>query len=169
MKLDATHNPATQIATKPKKSCTTLLCELTRLKSQQKYLECNQVKLNADNFLDEEHLENATATTNSNCNAKTVSMINEIENLKCQFESNLQAHRASALFEVKDVWLSVNKIREDVMQPERLKQFSLQSIRERIISINSQLERLNSKNRDELAGLQIECVRLENESKDLIK
>ena len=169
MKLEHNQNPQSTFVKSNKKSKTSILCELTRLKSQQKYLECNQVKLNAANFMDEDPKEpSAKVSSVSQSNQSTLSTINEIDHLRLQFEENLHNYRENAIREIRDMWLSINNMKSDVFQEERLKQFSVQTIRERIINVNTQLEKLNSKNRGDMAGLQIECARLETETNKFI-
>lgn len=154
-----------------RKSSTTLMCELTRLKSQQKYLECNQVKLIVDNFFDTDGSSNTNTTgrpTQTN-NSSVINLINEIEKLKTQFDSELAAFRQKSRTAVKDMCLQIKHIREDIQQPDRLQLYPIGALREHIIGINAQIERLNSKNAAELQLLQKECENLEIDTTILIK
>ncbi|XP_055838745.1 uncharacterized protein LOC129906831 [Episyrphus balteatus] len=147
-----------------KKSCTAILCELTRLKSQQKYLECSQVKSNPDNFgsVDED--------VNGSGNGDGVySIIREIEDLKITLARDLEEKKMSVKREVENMWIFVNAIRDDVLDGERLKQYSVQSIRDRILSINSMLGKLNEINEQTLKDVQRKIVEIENDTKFLLK
>ncbi|XP_011196668.1 uncharacterized protein LOC105221403 [Zeugodacus cucurbitae] len=138
-----------------KKSCTSLLCELTHLRSQQKYLECNQVKLNAAHYEDQ-------PVSGRSKNNSTKQMINEIENLKVHLEGSLKAYRENCYCEVRDFRQVVSSIRDDV-QPHRLSQCSLPELRERIISINTQLMQLCDKNEKEMEKLRGEYEKIEHD------
>lgn len=149
-----------ELGLRKKQSCTSLICELTRLKSQQKYLECNQIKLNSA------HYEDPPVSGRSK-NNKTSHMINEIETLIVHLEDSLKAYRENCYREVQELHKVVKSIREDV-QPQRLSQCSLPELRERIISINTQLMQLCDKNKKEMEKLCDECEKIECDNKVLV-
>uniref|UniRef100_W8B4B6 Uncharacterized protein n=1 Tax=Ceratitis capitata TaxID=7213 RepID=W8B4B6_CERCA len=167
----------TQSATQPtgsnplgfakKKSCTTLLCELTHLKSQQKYLECSQVKLIAANF---EDLPPATVggLKKSSAFMQPSQLINEIETVKQQLNEDLKVYRENCYREVQELRYMINAIREDV-QPQRLSQCTLPALRERIINVNTQLMQLCDKNNAEMVKLRDEFENLDRDNEILIK
>ncbi|KAI9582801.1 hypothetical protein GQX74_012018 [Glossina fuscipes] len=152
---------------------TKLLCELTRLKAQQKYLECNQINLLPENFMDNVDTNNTNNASNaySACDNNTdiVGLINEINVLKSDLNNAFLAYHQELQKSVKDFYCSVKEIKEDVFKPQRLRQFSVNNLRERTIGIHTQLERLRARNINEITTLRDECEKLENETKILIK
>ncbi|XP_036344988.1 uncharacterized protein LOC118754231 [Rhagoletis pomonella] len=156
-----------------KKSCTTLLCELTRLKTQQKYLECSQVKLNPANYEDPPASANnnngATAFAQPPAGIEAMQLANEIECMKVQLEEDLKVYRENSFREVQELRDKVKSIREDVQQPDRLRQCTLPMLRERVITINTQLMQLCDKNQNEFEKLREECETLERNNDVLVK
>lgn len=163
---------ASSVGVIPKcRNYTKLLCELTRLKAQQKYLECNQINLLPENFMDDnvDNADNVSNTYTGCGNADIVGLINEINVLKSDLNNAFLAYHQALQKSVKDFYSSVKEIKEDVFKPQRLRKFSVNNLRERTIGINTQLERLRAKNIDEITTLRDECEKLENETKILIK
>lgn len=169
---------------------TSLLCQLMRLKAQQKYLECNQVKLQVSNYLDEDedeeeddeeeqrqkHGQQTEAMMAAQCGdggrrrrpssvAKVTSLINDIERLKLEIDDNLQKQYSAKHGQLQVMWHYLNTLKGDVFQPERLSQFSVIEIRDRIVAISTQLERLKARNANELEMLRKEYAKLERENK----
>ncbi|BFG05774.1 uncharacterized protein DMAD_04433 [Drosophila madeirensis] len=173
--------PAPATARTPKATPTAIMCELTRLKAQQKYLECHQVRLNASNFQDnpddeDSHEGNdehgtpsqeigARQRPGSSSAAALTSQINEIERLQLELNDKMQVYRATKRNELQDMWRYVNAMKEDVLRPERLNMCTVNALRERIIGLNGQLERLGAKNSKELETLREEYHKLERENK----
>ncbi|KPU76010.1 uncharacterized protein Dana_GF27993 [Drosophila ananassae] len=162
----------------PKPTPTAILCELTRLKAQQKYLECNQVKLNPKNFMleDEEDIHRADPETeldgerpSSSSTAALIRQINAIEVEKLDLNEKLKKYKKIKRDELQDMWHYVATIREDVFQPERLSQYTINALREKIIAVSGQLERLGEKNAKELETLRKDYELLERENKVLWK
>ncbi|XP_016991485.1 uncharacterized protein LOC108053372 [Drosophila rhopaloa] len=173
----------------PKPTPTAILCELTRLKAQQKYLECHQVKLNPNNFIlhdDEDTMDTdqksegeRTASENpetsrnprlnSSSTAELISLINEIEREKLEINEKLLQYRTAKRGELQDMWHFVATIKEDVFRPERLSQYTVNALREKIIGVNTQLYRLSAQNSKELEELKEEYEKLERENKLLWK
>ncbi|KAM8714188.1 hypothetical protein ACLKA7_014343 [Drosophila subpalustris] len=167
--------PTTKTATP-----TSILCELMRLKAQQKYLECNQIKLNASNFLDKddpgegesEHKdefidENATPgtmTTTTTSRPKVAGLINDIDRLKLELDEKLQKHRIDKRGQLQDMWHYMKTLKEDVFRPERLSQYTVNAVRERIMALNGQLEHLNAQNAKELEMLRQDYEKMEREN-----
>lgn len=150
------------IAMTKRMSCTTLLCEITRLKSQQKYLESNQSKLTPDQFYDNEE-SSPTPIARPEKNEKIVGFVNEIEDFKTQLERDFTEYRQESRATVKDMYFQIRQIRENMTQPERLNEVSNQSMRELMISVNTQIETLQSRNANELKHLQSQVEGFENE------
>ncbi|XP_062135456.1 uncharacterized protein LOC133845109 [Drosophila sulfurigaster albostrigata] len=163
---------------KPSATPTSILCELMRLKAQQKYLECNQVKLNASNFLDdndpggdididigagEDSLH--TASRRPSSGPKVSSLINDIDRLKLELDEKLQKYRIDKRGQLQDMWHYMQTLKEDVFKPERLSLYTVNAVRERIIGLNGQLERLNVQNSKELESLKQEFDQMERENK----
>lgn len=123
----------------PKKTSTSLLCELTRLKSQQKYLECSQMKINPEHYDDGDEDKDT---------------VYEIENLKANLENQLNEFREAARRDVQDVWIFINAIKDDVFNQENFQKCTVNGIRDRIIGINLHLSKLIDRNRGCLEGLQ---------------
>ncbi|XP_017077170.1 uncharacterized protein LOC108111972 [Drosophila eugracilis] len=176
----------------PKQTPTAILCELTRLKAQQKYLECHQVKLNPNNFIiqdDEDSLDTTepepkvetekktvdkletsqSTRPNSSSTADLISQINEIEQEKLVLNEKLLQYRTAKRGELQDMWHFVATVKEDVFRPERLSQYTVNALRERIIDLNAQLYRLTEQNSKELEELKKQYEKLERENKLLWK
>ncbi|XP_023177596.2 uncharacterized protein LOC111603980 [Drosophila hydei] len=168
---------------KPKATPTSLLCELMRLKAQQKYLECNQVKLNASHFLDDSDPEadgehEDADKDNAGKDGKSVSagsrrpssgnkvagLINDIDRLKLEMDEKLRKHQADKRGQLQEMWHYMNTLKEDVFRPERLSLYTVNVVRERIIALNGQLERLNVQNAKELELLREEYTKMEREN-----
>ncbi|XP_039480301.1 uncharacterized protein LOC120444593 [Drosophila santomea] len=162
----------------PKPTPTAVLCELTRLKAQQKYLECNQVKLNPNNFILKDDEDTAPCEEpetgrnprpNSSSTADLISLINEIEQEKLVLNEKLKLYCSEKRGELQDMWHFVATIKEDVFRPERLSQYTVNALRERIVGLNAQLCRLAAQNSKELAELKEQYNQLESENKLLWK
>ncbi|XP_034479641.1 uncharacterized protein LOC117785640 [Drosophila innubila] len=163
---------------KPTATPTSILCELMRLKAQQKYLECNQIKLNASNFLDDpgegkdqdededEGIKNASPATSRRPSSgpKVAGLINDIDRLKLELDEKLQKHRIDKRGQLQDMWHYMKTLKDDVFKPERLSQYTVNAVRERIMGINVQLERLNDQNSKELEMLRQEYEKLEQDN-----
>lgn len=161
---------------------TAILCELTRLKAQQKYLECNQVKLNPNNFIlkDDEGTDSKTEfcqepetgrnpRPNSSSTADLIALINEIEQEKLVLHEKLKLYSSEKRGELQDMWHFVATIKEDVFRPERLSQYTVNALRERIVGLNAQLYRLAARNSKELEELREQYAKMEIENKLLWK
>ncbi|XP_017013877.2 uncharacterized protein [Drosophila takahashii] len=173
----------------PKPTPTAILCELTRLKAQQKYLECHQVKLNPNNFtLQNDEVEDTDPKSDgegkpalespetgrnprptSSSTADLISLINEIEQEKLVLNEKLLQYRNAKRGELQDMWHFVATIKEDVFRPERLSQYTVNALREKIVGVNSQLYRLADQNSKELEELKEQYEKLERENKLLWK
>ncbi|XP_068146701.1 uncharacterized protein [Drosophila tropicalis] len=152
---------------------TAILCELARLKAQQKYLECNQTKLNPQHFQDDDlqidevnDLQDTKSNDNSrpNSSSAVISLINEIERVKVKLDDKLKTYRTAKRDELQDMWHYMGSLREDVFQPERLSQYTMNALRERIVGLNGQLERLKIQNCKELEMLKEQYERMEKEN-----
>ncbi|KRG04457.1 uncharacterized protein LOC26528208 [Drosophila mojavensis] len=175
---------------KPTTTPTSLLCELMRLKAQQKYLECNQVKLNANNFLDDNDPETNEANDDDDhdyqeagvaakgnggkdkksgsrrpsSGNKVAGLINDIDRLKLDMDEKLRKHHAEKRGQLQEMWHYMNTLKEDVFQPERLSLYTVNVVRERIVALNGQLERLSAQNAKELEMLREEYAKMEREN-----
>ncbi|XP_046809349.1 uncharacterized protein LOC124420489 [Lucilia cuprina] len=129
------------------KSSTTLLCELTRLKTQQKYLECSEVKVNITN-----NIASSSTTLSNQCDSAT-HVANEIQQLQIQLEGELNAYLQQSRTTANDIYLKIKEINEN-MQSERLAEFSVSDLRNQISCVNSDIESLKLKNFNELSLLQ---------------
>ncbi|XP_055374467.1 uncharacterized protein LOC129607460, partial [Condylostylus longicornis] len=123
-----------------KKSTTALLCELTRLKSQRKYLECSQLKFNPDDF-DEIDIKRK---------------IQEIEDKRHSLEQELNDYKMYTKRDLDDMWIFINSIKEDINNKESLTKCPISNIRERVIGINNQINKLKEKNKKEMKELKEE-------------
>ncbi|KRF97571.1 uncharacterized protein Dwil_GK28027 [Drosophila willistoni] len=165
--------PPKPIRKKKTSTPTALLCELARLKAQQKYLECNQTKLNPQHFQDDDlqtDKANDVRDTKSIDNLRphsssaVISLINEIERLKFELDEKLKTYRTAKRDELQDMWHYMGSLREDVFQPERLSLYTMNALRERIVGLNGQLERLKIQNSKELEMLQEQYEKMEKEN-----
>lgn len=154
---------------------TSLLCQLMRLKAQQKYLECNQVKLQANNFQDDDNDAEDDEEEGSppakgrrrgpSCVAKVTGLINDIDRLKLELDSKLTKHHMEKRGQLQDMWHYMNTLKEDVYRPERLSQYTVNAVRDRIVGINAQLDRLKTQNDRELEILREEFSKLDRENR----
>lgn len=129
-----------------RKSVTSLLCELTRLKSQQKYLECNQVKLNPKAVIvkDYKHQDEDTDITN---------IITELENLKTEIQTDLKKYRNSKCNDLQHFSNVLNSLRDEIGSPLKLKNCSMNAMKGRVIKANTELEQIKTKNEEQLKCL----------------
>lgn len=141
-------------AIKKIKSPTTLLCELTRLKTQQKYLECTDVKLNMRGFRDTNNITSTTTVLSlqRNEHISTVIMFNEIKLIRIKLDKEMSIFRQQSRAVVNNIFFEVKKIKEDIKQ-EYLYKNSLGDIRQQTVSINAEIDELKSKNCNELSLL----------------
>ncbi|XP_065366910.1 uncharacterized protein LOC135959774 [Calliphora vicina] len=144
-------------ALKKVKSPTTLLCELTRLKTQQKYLEYAEVKLNVSSF---QNNDKFSSTSSSLPNLRD-STVTHIEQLRIQIEGELNAFLQQSRATVNDIYLEVEKIKENI-QPDRLDKYSVADLRQHIVCINTEIEKFKLKNSNQLLLLQKSCEDLFN-------
>lgn len=155
---------------------TSLLCQLMRLKAQQKYLECNQVKLQANNFQDDDNDAEDDEEEGSppvkgrrgrgpSCVAKVTGLINDIDRLKLELDGKLTKHHSEKRGQLQDMWHFMSTLKEDVYRPERLSQYTVNAVRDRIVGINAQLDRLKAQNGRELEILREEFSKLDRENR----
>lgn len=155
---------------------TSLLCQLMRLKAQQKYLEVNQVKLQANNFQDDDndaeddHEEEGVPPAKGRIGGpssvpKVTGLINDIDRLKLELDSKLTKHHMEKRGQLQDMWHYMNTLKEDVYRPERLSQYTVNAVRDRIVGINAQLDRLKAQNERELELLREEFSKLDRQNR----
>ena len=135
------------------KTSTSILCELTRLKSQQKYLECSQIKLNPENF-DEADIKNT---------------ICDIEDCKLNVDQALHNYRTTIKRDIEEMWVFINAIKVDIFNTGNLQNCTMNGLRERIIGINTQIQKLNEKNQRYFHELREASKNLELDTKFLLK
>lgn len=146
-----------------KKTSTSLLCELTRLKSQQKYLECSQIKINF-NIKDKNDNNNDNDNNDDNYDKQN---IKDIENLKNQLENQFIDYRDQNIKNIQDIQIFINAIKNDIMNDENLKNCSVNNLRERIVGINTHLNKLQETNYENLKILKNNCENYEKEIKEI--
>ncbi|XP_073848927.1 uncharacterized protein [Musca autumnalis] len=144
------------------KSHTALLCEITRLRAQQKYLEANQIKISPNNFCNDSGSH--VSSTGSNEPNELVNTINEINNLKGQHETETDKFRLKTRNIATDICREVKQLREDTKPEKCLENLSIDAIRARIISINTRIDALRTKNTNEIKALQNQYPYLEKEA-----
>lgn len=129
-----------------KPSATHLLGELTKLKTQQKYLEATQVTLKPVSNTPSEASE-----------------LNDFECLKIEQDLNTAAitdklkHDA---FRLRDM---VKEFRSEMLNVDSLCKFNTKQYRERIEIIDQQQRELDAKNLDQLKKLKMEYCKIESE------
>lgn len=148
-----------------RKSCTSLLCEITRLKSQQKYLEGNQVKLIQNQFYDTDGL---SAENSDNVDSKHIELINDIEHFKSQLDIALVEYRRQSRIAVNNICNDIKKIREDTRQSNSLDNCLIDALRERIFGINKRIGELRMQNSNDLKKWQSQVEDYEKETDILI-
>jgi len=62
------------------------------------------------------------------------------------------------------MWHYMKTLKDDVFKPERLSQYTMNAVRERIVGINGQLERLSIQNSKELEMLRQDYEKMEREN-----
>lgn len=139
-------------ATKELESPTTMLCELTRLKAQQKYIECTDVKLNIRGFRDTDTIPSTISVLLRNEHISTVIMFKEIDQIRIKLDEEMSSFRQQSRAVVNNIFFEVKKIKEDIKQ-EYLYKKSLEDIRLQTVCINAEIDKLKSKNCTELSLL----------------
>lgn len=153
----------TIISTESSKSGTTLLLEITRLKTQQRFLEYNLIKLKFSNF-SESHRDlkpSCLMISTLESNQSVIHVITELNQLKTQLDKNLQKFCQQSWIEVKNTELKIKQIKEYI-QCGNLNEHSIGTLRENVIDINTDIEKLNLQNSNKLKILQNNAQNLYN-------
>ena len=132
---------------KANKSATALLCELTRLKTQQKIFESAEYNLNID------YSNKLFLTTISIQGNSAFHISNQIKQTRIQ----LVHEQAIFLGEYREIVNYINfKIKEikQNLLTERIHQYSMEGLRQHIVSINTEIERMKLNNNNKLLSLQ---------------
>lgn len=146
--------------TESSKSSTTLLCEITRLKTQQKFLEHNHIKLNFNNHSESNTVQSLMLST-AECNQSLKQDIMKINLLNTQLDKNLQTFCEQSQIEVQNIVLKMKQIKE-YLKPRNLNDHSVGKLRGHIIEINTDIEKLYLQNSNELKVLQSNIRNLYN-------
>lgn len=134
------------------KTNTALLCELTRLKAQQKYLEANQIKLTPENICSYNGAYDPSTATDA-CN-QVLNAINEINLLKSQQDNEVNKFRLTLRTSAKDIYRELKQLRDDIKSENCTENLSLDSMRRKIVDISTLIDGLKIKNTNELKTLQ---------------
>ncbi|XP_075165267.1 uncharacterized protein LOC142237760 [Haematobia irritans] len=131
-----------------RKSCTTLLCEITRLKSQQKYLESHHGSLSFEPFYDDDDVTQSSPKRNSK--------VKDLELFKTELEEALEKYRQESRFTVIDIYHEIKTLRNKTLNANSLEKTTMEKIREDITGINTKIETLQTLNMNELQLLRSE-------------
>lgn len=129
-----------------KLSATNFLCELTKLKTQQKYLEATQIPLKSHNCSPTESIE-----------------LNELETMKTEQEMNWTTFVQKLKYDTSHAKDLLNEFHNEMMNKESLCKFSTKQYRERIQLIDQQLRDVETKNMQRLKQLKLEYCNIESE------
>lgn len=127
---------------------TAIITELIKLKSQQKYLDANQITLNP----------HKCPTTK-----EEMSQLNEVENLKTELEINLSAFSRNKWQEIGYAVANLKHFTETALSPANVAQLNMKQYRNEILLIDRLLREACQQNADELAQLRKEFMTIEDE------
>lgn len=132
------------MSTKTKLSTTAIVCELVKLKSQQKYLESTQLPIH----LNELSLEDVTTLT-------------EINNLQEQLKNRIPTFKLNLTNELEAVSSTISSFKSIITNPDNILQYHTKEYRDRIILIDLSFRKILQSNIEQLKMLKEEFCDLE--------
>lgn len=129
---------------KPKLSATALVCELVKLKSQEKYLESSQLPI---------HLKELTIGD--------IAELTEINNLQDQLNKNIPTFKLNLKNELETITSTIKSFQSIIPNPDNILQYNTKEYRDRIIFIDQTFRKILQKNIEQLSQLKIEYCELE--------
>lgn len=132
--------------TEKKISATNLLSELTKLKSQQKYLEATQMVLKPV--------------------SKTVAEIAELDALdymKIEHDLNVATFTDKLKFDAKHIRNLIDEFQNEMLNKESLCKFNTKQYRDRIETIDHCIRNLEAKNQQQLKQLKLDYCNIESD------
>lgn len=132
------------MSTKTKLSATAIVCELVKLKSQQKYLESSQLPIH----LNELSLED-------------VGTVTEINNLQEQLKNKLSTFKLNLKNEVETVSSTISSFQNIISNPDNILQYDTKEYRDRIILIDQTFRNILQTNIQQLSRLKDEFCEME--------
>lgn len=133
------------MSTKTKLSATALVCELVKLKSQQKYLESTQLPIHLnDDFSPEDYAS-----------------LTEIINLQEQLKSKIPPFKLSLKDDLDTVSSTISSFKSIITNPDDILQYHTKEYRDRIILIDQTIRNILQTNFEQLSRLKAEFFELE--------
>lgn len=129
------------------KSSTKIICELIRLKVQQKCMECDTSNLNASCFKEDKQVSSDASNPPSilhECNSN-FRILSIIQKLKTKLDLELYLFLQECNSEIKHIFLSLIEIKEHA-EKKNYSTHRLDNFQQHILSINSELQKLKLKN-----------------------
>lgn len=123
-----------------------LMTELTKLKTQQKYLEATQVVLKPISQI-----------------ASEFSDLNDLECMKIEQELNVAAFADKIRFDIKHIRDSIKDFRDEMLNVSSLCKFNTKQYREQIEVIDRQLRCIEKSNFEQMKQLKLEYCNTESE------
>lgn len=132
------------MSTKAKLSATAVLCELIKLKSQQKYLESTQLPIHLNEL-----------------NLEDIASLAEINNLQGQLKDKLPIFKLNLKNELEAVLSSISSLQSIVVDPNNILQYDTKEYRDRIVLIDQTFRKILQTNIERLSQLKKEFCELE--------
>lgn len=132
------------MSTKTKISATALLCELVKLKSQQKYLESSQLQI---------HL--------NECSSEDYATLTEINNLQEQLQTQILTFKLSLKNDLENVSSKISSFKELIANPNDILLHNTKEYRDHIILIDQTFRNTHQSNIEHLSRLKEEYCDLE--------
>lgn len=129
------------------RSATSILTELIKLKSQQKYLDASQITLNPQK-------------SNSN---EEMAQINDVENLKTELEINLAAFIDSMHNNTGYAMHQLREFQRTMMNSASIQQCQMKEYREKLLLLDRLLREMTEHNANEMNRLRQEFMATEGE------
>lgn len=137
--------------TEKRPSATYLFNELTKLKTQQKYLDATQMTLKPIGHMPSELNE-----------------LNDLECLKIELDLNFVTLEEKLKYDAFRMQELVKNVRCEMLSDDGLCKFNTKQFRERIESIDQLQRELESKNAHQMKTLKMECRHIEDELQPLM-
>lgn len=132
------------------RSPTALLCELTRLKSQQKVFESAESHVNID-CLNE--LYDNTSVTISIQGKSVIHIFNQIEQTRIQHVQDQTIFLEESQASGNGINFRMKEIKQN-LQTQRIHKHSMEAVRQQIVNINKEIEKTKLNNSNKILILQ---------------
>lgn len=131
--------------TKPKLSSVGVMCEMTKLKAQQRYLEATQSSLDIYHKLSD----------------KDASMFMEAHLLKTDLDNNLAAFKDTLKFALEDYFTAIKSFSETMLNLNGIQKYNTNEYRDQIILVDKKFRDILTENTNQCKKLQMDYGELE--------